>query len=76
MSDKNVTLPNGKTLAFPTDATNEEMNTAVSSYFPELYLPSQPIGEQAIGYEAGEQEPRQPPVGQVFGRSWDNLEKL
>ena len=76
MSDKNVTLPNGKTLAFPTDATNEEMNTAVSSYFPELYLPSQPIGEQAIGYEAGEKEPKQPPVGQVFGRSWDNLEKL
>ena len=76
MSDKNVTLPNGKTLAFPTDATNEEMNTAVSSYFPELYLPNQPIGEQAIGYEAGEKEPKQPPVGQVFGRSWDNLEKL
>ncbi len=76
---KTVLLPNAQVMSFPEDATTEEMNLSIGAYFPELFSPQQTpeqLPDSETLDEIGAGDPRQPSLGNVFGRSWDQMEQL
>ncbi len=74
---KTVLLPNAQVMSFPEDATTEEMNLSIGAYFPELFSPQQTpeqLPDSETLDEIGAVDPRQPSLGNVCGRSWDQME--
>ena len=68
---KTVLLPNQKILQFPSDATSQEMNMAIGRQFPELFAGANETTEVISPKFVEEKEPRNPPLGMVFGQAWD-----
>ena len=69
---KNVLLPNTKIMQFPEDATRAEMNVAIGEKFPELFNSDLAVSDEVISPKFVEKkEPRNPPLGMVFGQAWD-----
>ena len=68
---KTVLLPNQKILQFPEDATSQEMNMAIGRQFPELFAGANETTEVISPKFVEEKEPRNPPLGMVFGQAWD-----
>ena len=76
---KTVLLPNAQVMSFPDDATTVEMNLSIGENFPELFTaqtPAQPTEQLADIEGMSDSEPVQPGLGQVFGKSWDQMEQL
>tara|TARA_R110000868_G_scaffold231895_1_gene485344 strand:- start:44 stop:5857 length:5814 start_codon:yes stop_codon:yes gene_type:complete len=68
---KTVLLPNQKILQFPEDATSQEMNMAIGRQFPELFAGANETTEVISPKFVEEKQPRNPPLGMVFGQAWD-----
>ena len=69
---KNVLLPNSRVMQFPDNASTAEMNIAINEQFPELFAPEPMEAEVDVPQIIEEKkEPRNPPLGMVFGRAWD-----